>query len=75
MVCAIRFVFELAQGEKFGRAADVYSFGIVMYEIFTCMEPYEDMEISSVAQVRPWHPPPLAMHHIRAASYHVGASM
>lgn len=42
---------ELLKGEKFGRAADVYSFGIVMYEIFTCMEPYEDMEISSVAQL------------------------
>ncbi len=31
----------------------MYSFGVVLFEIFTCLTPYADAPFSTVAQVRP----------------------
>ena len=34
-------------GRPYGKPADVYSYGIVMYEIFTMLHPYKDAKVNS----------------------------
>lgn len=42
---------EVAQGRSYGKASDVFSLCIVMWEIITSREPYEDTEISNLRNV------------------------
>ena len=54
---------EVIMGEKYTEKADVYSFGIIIWEILTRLEPYEDKEAMQIVvevvnnQLRPTMPP------------------
>jgi len=41
---------EIMQGEVYGFHSDVYSFGILLWEICTCCLPFEELKRPSVAQ-------------------------
>ena len=38
---------EVLMGKPYGKSADVYSFAMVMYELFTMIEPYTDVNCSA----------------------------
>ncbi|RHZ54982.1 hypothetical protein Glove_421g28 [Diversispora epigaea] len=38
-----RNIFEVLCGEEYTKAADIYSFGIIVYEIITGFAPYYDV--------------------------------
>ena len=54
---------EVIKGEKYTEKADVYSFGIIIWEIMTRLEPYDDKEAMQIVvevvnhQLRPNIPP------------------
>ncbi|RIA91658.1 kinase-like domain-containing protein, partial [Glomus cerebriforme] len=34
---------EILRGQNYTKAADIYSFGIIMYEVISCLPPYHDI--------------------------------
>ena len=57
---------EIIQGKQYTQKADVYAFGIILWEILTRLEPYEDKEPMQIVlevvnnNLRPHLPPELA---------------
>lgn len=55
---------EIIMGRKYTEKADVYAFGIILWEILTRLEPYEDKEPMQIVvevvndNLRPTLPPP-----------------
>ena len=56
---------EIIMGRKYQEAADVYAYGIILWEILTRLEPYEDKEPMQIVvevvndNLRPTLPPPV----------------
>ena len=56
---------EIIQGKQYTQKADVYAFGIILWEILTRLEPYEDKEPMQIVlevvnnNLRPYTPPEL----------------
>ena len=56
---------EIIQGRQYTQKADVYAFGIILWEVLTRLEPYEDKEPMQIVlevvnnQLRPYTPPEL----------------